>query len=273
MFKHQCVYLSHAALLSGLCAGAARAESSVPNEVLMRMAPQQQEAYIKTQIARRQARRAAAPAAPALDATPHVFPGFNAGPLLNLQRAQPLFKVLIAATDDLSGVTSVSYGAQGPSGQTLNGFLQLGFPTKTLTGIGGLQIQTRLLEPGVWSFSDAFLCDLAGNGVFYDQSALAALGNTTFTVAKTKGYDAVPPALISGTVLSPVVSLSSHAVGTDTQPPFVRVSMKATDTGSTFVAGVQSAQTFFYIADHSACLYAYAQVSVVGQSSVTLDYG
>jgi hypothetical protein len=111
----------------------------------------------------------------------------------------------------------------------------------------------RLLEPGAWTIVHARLEDLAGNPRKVDAAALAALGNTAFTVVNPGTFDNVAPTLVSGQLLTASVSLTGTAKGT-TQAPFVGLKLSVADTGATGVAGIATVHAAFCLADESRCL-------------------
>lgn len=210
-----------------------------------------------------------------LDVTPPVLTAFDAGTSLNTAKATPPFSVLVKASDDLSGVRSILFWATGPSGQRIPALVELAYPVKSHDGrIGfGALFAGRLLQPGVWTIAEARVEDLAGNHASYDQAALAALGNTTFTVVNKGSHDAVPPTVGSGQVLTPVVSLSAVAKGTASLAPYVGIKVLAVDNGSTALAGLAGAEAAFCIAGDNPCLELRATPMGGAQASGTLTLG
>lgn len=276
MLKHRIPCLALAGLLNGLAASAAPDVGTFSPEALMRLPPSEQRAYLAAHSARLDARRAAAsPAAGPLDVTPPVLTQFDASATLNLQLAQPNFRVLTRITDDLSGFEFMYYQAWGPSGQSRSGAVQAFYPVKNFVGKASAPYfnDTRMLEPGLWTITYAYVVDFAGNYVNYNQAQLAALGNTTFTVLNTRGHDLVAPILTSGQILTPSVSLSSSAPGTSSTPPYIGVKLGATDAGTTAVAGLYFAQASFCLADRSRCIYAQVNTAAQGQTAATLYLG
>lgn len=275
MNKLQGTLLGLAITMAAFGPGPAFAERKLQPEELMRLPPAQQKAYVQAQIAKQQQRAAQPGPSLALDTTPPVLTAFNAGTLLNLASPQPTFNVAIKGADDLSGIIYAGFQAKSPSGNYISGSLNLGYPSRALNGKAGLResyFASRLLEPGTWTIDYAYVQDLAGNYSNYDAAQLAALGNTVFTVA-SKAYDLTPPVLVSGRVLTPSVSLSSFARGTSDVPPFIGVSVKATDEGNTGRAGVDYAFVEFCLADGSHCIYAYGETEVGGLAAATLSLG
>jgi hypothetical protein len=205
-----------------------------------------------------------------------MLTAFDALPTFNVAKASPPFSVLIKATDDLSGVDHLLFTAVGPSGQRIPVLVNADYPATSFSrrvGIGWGLYSGRLLQPGTWTIDQARLVDLARNHSKYNQAALAALGNTSFTVVNNGPYDAVAPTLTGGQVLTPVVSLSAPARGTTNQAPFVGAKVTLADTGSTAVAGVAAAGVTFCLADESRCLDLMANPNASALATGTLIAG
>lgn len=256
-----------AAMLGALVQAGAHAETMLSTETLNMLSPQQRSAYLARVIARQQIE----PQQGGSDTTPPVLTAFNAGTALNLGKAAAPFRISIKGTDNLSGIKSVNYSATGPSGQVISGATDTAFPATTYSVLGGFAGVSQFLEPGTWTFTEASAFDWAGNLVNLDEAALAALGNTTFTVSNTGGYDLVKPALTSGKLITPSVSLSAVAKGTASEDPFAGAQVTVTDAGNTAVAGVQSAVAIFcQLADPSKCIVLTGSTTATGVGSVTL---
>lgn len=244
-----------AAALLGLAAAAPRAENPPPPAAPARASSTSLAALFK-------ARRPASAvnrigdAAAAADVTEPALTTFDAGTTFNVNKATPLFSILIKGTDDLSGIRDAGYFATGPSGQRIFGSVLSDYPATAFNRRGSFTslYSARLLQPGTWTIDKAGVEDVAGNNRGYDQAELAALGNTSFTVVNSGGYDAVAPTLTSGQILTPAVSVSASAKGAPNQAAFVGVKLTAADTGSTAVAGLAGAHAAFCLADESRCL-------------------
>jgi hypothetical protein len=259
--------LGLAAMLGTLAQGAAQAETVLSAEVLNQLSPQDRSAYVSRMISRQQS----APSQGGSDTTPPALTTFNAGTALNLGKAAAPFRISIKGTDDLSGIKSVNYSATGPSGQVISGATDTAFPSTSYSVLGGFAGVSQFLQPGTWKLTEASAFDWAGNLVNLGETALAALGNTTFTVSNSGGYDLVKPALTSGKLITASVSLSAVAKGTASEDPFAGVSVTAPDAGNTAVAGVQSAAAIFcQLADPSKCIYLTGLTTATGVGSVTL---
>ncbi len=271
MRKHVIRAALSAAFLLGGWPVASQAET-VDFEKLRHMAPPQVHSWAMKQIKQQQAVRAAQ-AASAVDMTPPVVTAFDAPAVLDVTRADNPLHVKIEATDDRSGVASAIAYATGPSGQHVGAQLYVTLPAKKLTGaLTGYDL-TAFEAPGTYTFYALYVRDVAGNLTFLDQAQLANLGQSSFTVKNTRGFDAVAPTLLSGKILTPNVSLSSTVPGTD-QPPFAGLSIVAGDSGNTAVAGVTSASVMFCTLDESNCISAWANdAHAPGTPKVTLRLG
>ncbi len=197
---------------------------------------------------------AAAPAA-AADTTPPTLTLFDAGTTWSMNRGAVPLNIFVKGTDDLSGLSHILIQAVGPSGQSLFSLGNFDYPG--LSASRRVPLNTlyagRLLEPGAWTVVRARLVDLAGNPRKVEGAALAALGNTAFTVVNAGTFDNVAPTLVSGKLLTTSVSLSGTAKGT-TQAPFAGLQLSVADTGASAVAGVATAHAAFCLADESRCL-------------------
>ncbi len=211
----------------------------------------------------------------ALDVTPPVLTAFDAGTVLNVTKASPPFSVQVKASDDLSGVRTILFWTSGPSGQRIPALVELAYPVKSHDGrVGyGTLFAGRLLQPGVWTIDEARVEDVAGNHAEYDHAALAALGNTSFTVVNKGSHDTAAPSVGSGQVLTPVVSLSSAAKGTAGLAPFVGIKVLASDTGDTALAGLAGAEAAFCINGDNPCIELRATPLGGAQASATLYLG
>ncbi|MFO1341149.1 MAG: hypothetical protein U1F53_23490 [Burkholderiaceae bacterium] len=210
-----------------------------------------------------------------LDVTPPVLTSFNADTTLNLAKPTPPFSVQVKASDDLSGVRTLLFWASGPSGQRIPALVELAYPAKSHDGrVGfGTLFAGRLLQPGVWTITEARVEDAAGNHAEYDHAALAALGNASFTVLNKGNHDATGPGVTSGQVLTPVISLSSPAKGTAGLAPFVGIKVLASDTGNTALAGLAGAEAAFCINGDNPCIELRATPPGGAQASATLTLG
>lgn len=255
----------------GTQAALAQSLNGPAQSVVERLAPQDRQAFVARLIEWQQRQRSM-DADATLDVAAPVFTSFNSASTLNLSKAAAPFKFVVKATDDLSGVPSVYAQARGPSGQTIYGYAYGSHPVTNFVASGGFSEVSRLLEPGTWKFVYAYGFDVAGNYFEADETELAALGNTSFTVVNKSGHDLAPPALASGKIMTASVSLSAHAPGTSGQSPSVGVKLTATDVGNTALSGVRQAYVYLcQLADPSKCIYLYGYVNATGLATATFS--
>jgi hypothetical protein len=217
-----------------------------------------------------------ADAAAAADTMRPTLTVFDAGSTWSMERGAVPLSVLVKGTDDLSGLSHILIQAVGPSGQGLAAYASFDYPVKSVSrrvSMSSPFFAGRLLEPGSWTIVKARFVDLAGNPRKVEGAALAALGNTAFTVVNTGGFDNVAPTLTSAQLLSSSVSLSATAKGT-TQAPFVGLRLGVADSGASAVAGIASVHAAFCLADESRCLDLLQSTALGGNSvSATITIG
>jgi hypothetical protein len=195
-------------------------------------------------------------AAAVADTTPPTLTQFAAGTTWSMNRGAVPLSVLVKGSDDLSGLSHILIQAVGPSGQGLAAYASFDYPVKSVSRRVSMStpfFAGRLLEPGAWTIVKARFVDQAGNPRKVEGSALAALGNTAFTVVNTGTFDNVAPTLTSAQLLTSAVSLSGTAKGT-TKAPFVGLKLGVADSGATGTAGIASVHAAFCLADESRCL-------------------
>lgn len=260
------------AALGALCGAHAVAQPDIAPDVLATLPPPEQMAYVKAKVASQQARLSAT--AGVLDTTGPVLTKFTASTKLDLRQAQPTFKVAVKGTDDLSGLNYLYFYALGPSGQYLYGYYYAGFPQTAFSGNAGLSTPvSRLTEPGTYNIVSAYAYDVAGNYSYVDAPTLASLGgNTVFTVVNSAGYDIVKPTLVGGKILTPTISVASHAAGTTDKDPYIGITVDTTDAGNTAVSGVRQATAVFCKSgDTGTCIYVSGSTYAGGQPTLTLN--
>lgn len=268
-------YRARRGLTATLCVSAlagASAQTAPPRDhPLEQIAPHERRSQVQELVARQQAARIDALST---DNTGPVLTAFNSAATLDVGKAASPFSVVVKATDDLSGVQALYFYATGPSGQIAYVYAAQGYPATSVNLAGGLNNVNRMLEPGVWRFIYGYGTDVAGNYSYFDEAALDALGNTTFTVVNKSGYDLTKPALTSGKLLTTTVSLASRQPGTADQDRYVGTSLTATDAGNSALAGVRQAYAdFCQIADPTRCIHLYGYVYATGKASVSLAVG
>jgi hypothetical protein len=214
-------------------------------------------------------RAAAIRADGALDTTAPVLTGFSAGASVDAALAFAQLRINLQGTDDLSGINAIYVYAQGPSGQWIGIGYYGGYQAKKVAGATAFNFNVNY-QPGTWTIQEVDVYDNAGNVSSYFTADLAAMGNTTFTVSNrlASQLDTAPPTFTSASILTPSISLSSHAKGTSNYP-VAGMQVALTDTGTPRTSGVQYAQAYFCLADLSACFSMYMQDGVVGAASVS----
>ena len=220
---------------------------------------------------------------------PQLLQALNAGPgtaLAKLDTTAPVLKAVKAATsvdtgknpnqllvnlqvsDELSGMMMVFVSASSPSQNQLVGSGQHLGSWPAFKGQLALRFGPYA-EPGVWTVSEVWGFDVAGNTFSCTASCLTALGgNLQFTVSGSKG-DTQAPTLASGKVATPVVSRSTPAKGTAAANPFVRVQLDTADTGGSGTAGGIAT---FCLPDESQCFSTWSENWIYAQKSSSL-YG
>lgn len=250
--------LAALALTSSLSGGnaAAAADPATILQQLRHMTPAQIQAWAQQQAQHQKAARISG-ALSGSDVTPPVITTFDAPASIDVSAADNPLYVTVKGSDDLSGVYwGYAYGV-GPSGQSFYAGLNLSLPAKKLSSAMDVYSLSSFSEPGTYTFTTANFFDFAGNQASLDQDALAALGRSTFVVKNKRGFDTTQPKLQAGQILTPKVSLSATHPGTD-QPPYAAVSIDATDSGNTVVAGIAYASADFCLLDQSHCFGVYA---------------
>lgn len=191
----------------------------------------------------------------AADTTPPTLTLFDAGTTWSMNRGAAPLSVAVKATDDLSGLSHILIEAVGPGGQSLFALGAFDYPVLSVSRRVPMNtlFAGRLLQPGAWSIVRVRLVDVAGRPRKLEGAALAALGNTAFSVVNPGSYDDVAPTLVSGQVLTAAVSLSATAKGTS-QAAFVGMKLGVADTGASAVAGIATVHAAFCLADESRCI-------------------
>jgi hypothetical protein len=196
--------------------------------------------------------------AASLDTTPPVLTQFKAPKTFDASRAGNPLLIEFKATDDWSGVSSIQAFAVGPNYQNISVSFATDWPTGELAGAAVSWQVPATAEPGTYKFYSAIVRDKAGNYSKYEDSALDALGRTSFVLKNSKNYDGAPPTLQAGRILTPVVSVSSRHPGTNLEPR-VGMSVDTIDLGSTSISGTSSVEAFLcQITAPSNCIAARA---------------
>jgi hypothetical protein len=208
----------------------------------------------RTLISRFHAEAAARRVSGNSDTTPPVLKSISVAGSVNATKAGQFVEVSLDATDNLSGVDSVVIELVSPQGdQTIVQDLYTTPTTKykvtELMGIPRYNNPTGQFnidsEPGTWSVYAVYVADLAGNEAIYDQAQLAALGKNTFTVTNSE-YTQQSPVLISGSILTPTLSLSTPPAGTAPgTAPLAEVSIQASENVTPAFEGIDVESAFF----------------------------
>lgn len=188
-----------------------------------------------------------------LDSRPPTVTGFSAGTQVDVSKSTAQLTMSLVASDDLSGLDSIMVGAMSPSGQRIYAYSN--------GHAGVLQVKAKLAlslspfaEPGLWQIVSVNVSDINGNWTYLDQAALKSLGNAEFQVVSVAA-DLVAPTLTGGKILTPEVSISKPAKGTENQPSYARVLLNISDTGTDAVSGPSFSSPSFCLRDKSTCIY------------------
>ncbi|HEX5686898.1 MAG TPA: hypothetical protein VFY73_23045 [Ideonella sp.] len=251
MHKHTIRTTLLTALLSGGLIAAGHAQTS-DNDMPSRLLPSHAKAWMLRHAAQQKAARALKSQTAGVDTTAPVLTRFESAASVDVTRAMSSISVAVRAADDMSGVRTGWAYASGPSGQLVNVSFFDNLPAKKLSGRMASNEVSPFLEPGTYTFEAAFVGDVAGNYSSLDQASLAALGKATFVVKNTAGFDRTAPALLSGRVSTPHVSLSAKQPGTDLSA-YIGLTMEAADTGNSALSGVRNAYVTYCLLDQSNC--------------------
>lgn len=240
------------AFAAAVMAAASLAHAGLPTaEQLNQMSPPQRMAAVKALAAHQAATRTLK--AGRLDTTPPTVVAFGAGTQVDASKSTAQLTMSVTATDDLSGLDSIIVGAVGPSGQRVYAYSN--------GHAGLLQVKPALVlslspfvEPGSWQIDSLAVSDLNNNWTSLDQEAIQALGNTKFEVLSASA-DKVPPKLTGGKILTPEVSASKIAKGTEDRASYARVQLNISDSGTDAISGPSYSSLSFCVRDKSTCFY------------------
>lgn len=241
-------------LFTALAATAAPAITDLPH-----MAPAQRALAL-------QALQSARPLG-ALDTTPPTVVSLQAATSVNASKNMNQLVVDLQVSDDLSGLLHTFMTARGPGGtQTVATGQHLGgWPS--FKGQMALRFGA-FAEPGLWTITEVYGSDIAGNVFSCDSTCLTALGgNRQFTVTGTTA-DTQAPTMAGGRILTPAVSLSTPVKGTTDHLPFVRMTLNAADQGGSGTAG---AYATFCLPDQSNCFGTWSENWVYAQKKSVLN--
>ncbi|WP_374565076.1 hypothetical protein [Ideonella sp.] len=159
-----------------------------------------------------------------------VVTRLDLAPLVDANRSDAQIVYSYAAKDDLSGVRWLGFVLRGPSGQERTTFVGLGMPRTKVSGRGAM-FPGYTMQAGDWRVTEVRGEDQAHN-LFQVPPDLDALGNMNVAVKNDRAYDAKAPKLISGQILTPVVSLSTPPKGQAYGGPLIGASVELADVGS-----------------------------------------
>lgn len=180
--------------------------------------------------------------------------------------------IRLEASDELSGVRRIEGTIVGPAGQTLTFDHTVPAPQLQFKDRVGLNL-SKWLVPGRHELTALVLTDANGNRRFYGARELAKLGRHTTELSNAGVSDAQAPVLLKGEVLTPVLSLSDHALGTD-RGPYAVVKLRLEDPPASDGrpgSGVYSAWLTFCQQDPAiSCFGISGELSAPGQAQVRL---
>ena len=264
---NQCLLASLLATSTLVSSSGACAQQLAP-DALAHMTPMQARNSVKNYTDSRRAARANGHLGVS-DINAPVLSAFSTQGSVDAAQPANVLAVGFKASDDLSGVYWGGAYAVGPNGQWVYVSFNSELPATKYSGSMRSTSQLAFLEPGTYMFTSAYVADVAGNVSYYDQEQLAALGRISFNVKNKGGFDAMPPGLLKGRILTPQVSLSAFHPGTE-QPAFVGVTVDLSDSGNSAVAGVQNVYLQFCLLDRSNCLGLSSYGGVPRKAVVTL---
>lgn len=250
------------ALTLGLALPAAAGTTLTP-EQLAKLPPIAQKQYVLERVAQQKARAALT----GTDVTGPTLTQFDAKPSVAAGSAAT---AKVQLSDDLSGVAAFYAYTSGPS-EAVRVNLYQAYPVTSVKSVASSTVN-RYAAPGSYVFTWAYAYDDAGNYTYYDQQALAALGNTTVTVSNPKAADSILPTLVGGKLLTTKLSLSATQPGTD-HGPYAGLSLSFTDSGEGATSGASYTGAEFCLADGSNCFWTWSSNGVEGQGSAKFTLG
>jgi hypothetical protein len=210
-----------------------------------------------------------AAAAAGLDHKGPNLVGFNAGTEVDAGSATGRLHIDWSVTDNQSGFMFGWMWLRSPSGQVKGYSFGESIPSRKESGTGGVSFGPWS-EPGTWTVTGMSIEDANGNQTNVDTAALAALGNTQFTVINAAGADLALPTLRSGKIATPIVSLSQTVPGTAGVSLPAIVNLRLQDTGSPGVSGVAAAWATFCRTDVQSCFTLFGKGDELGAAQRSL---
>jgi len=231
-------------------AALARSGQATTPERLRQMPAGIRQAFLKARMAQQKA----AATNDGLDHVPPTLTAIQTSPPVNTAGDNYMAKFKLQLADSYSGVSLVCIWITSPSGRNDNGTCNdTGLPTQKVSISLGIQPGTT--EAGSWSVNQVAIWDAAGNVSMYDSQDLSAFGDLHFDIKSPVRYqdDTVAPAFISGLLLTPTLSLSSHPRGT-TSDPYLGARFSVADQGSPRASGLKSFYAVFCLLNMSYCV-------------------
>lgn len=239
----------------------------LPPAELQKLPPEAQKAYVLKRVAEQRARQAGGSLAS--DTTAPTLTAFVAPATVTAGR--PL-RVKVTGTDDLSGVSYAGFYANNVNtGESFSIHDNLEVPSTSVTWSPGTSL-SPYQRAGNYVFNWAYVYDAAGNYSYFEGDALAALGNVAFTVENTQTADTQAPVLVKGKILTPKVSLSATAPGTE-EPAYAAVQLSLTDSGEGRTSGIVGASVEFCLPYLGDCFSVSADENTPEASKLTMNLG
>ena len=146
--------------------------------------------------------------------------------------------ITVKATDDLSGIRSVGYFLERPSGMKENSGRSLRWVSGSSndgTYVGRLTLP-QYSEKGTWRIDTVYLYDEVGNNLDYRSGELAALGLPASFEVVSSQQDITPPELVE-------ITIEPSEMDTSGEAATITITAKATDE----LSGIRSMGTFLSV--------------------------
>jgi hypothetical protein len=255
------------ALVAGVAVAAAGIAEAGPTAVdLSKLSPKQQAHLAAIQAKKREM-------APMYnyDIRPPVLKKVRVGGTVNAGRKFAQAVVSLVASDNLTGVHQIYVTLMSPSGQSAYASWTSDYDSTR----NELQIGVDMsdaTENGTWRLYSMSIRDSNSNLSTYDESQLAELGQTTFTVTGAVGDFSEPEAQTGGVNLTPAVSRSTPPRGMlPGNEARVGIQLNLADVGT---AGLSGASMEFCLEGiYWECFSVSGDVSVRGKTAVLLTMG
>lgn len=254
------------ALVAGVALAAAGfAQAGTPVD-LSRLSPKQQ-----AHLAAIQAKKREITPQYNYDIRPPVLKKVSVGGTVNAGKKNAQAVVSLVAVDNLAGVHQVSVTVVSPSGQTAYNSWSSGYDSTRNELQIGIDMSDAT-ENGTWRLYSVSISDSNSNATYYDETQLAALGPTSFTVTGAVGDFSAPEAQTGGTNLTSTVSRSTPPAGMlPGNPARLGIALNLADVGA---AGIHGASMEFCLeGSYWECFSVSGEISVRGKSALRLTLG